>query len=191
MHSFNFLLGVFLGELILRYNDNLSKTLQQKRLSAAEDRLKKSFSHRDILKGSLHSIAVLCKSRFTLVSLIFLFWESIVLLNALKMVPKLVIFIQQPNIITDRFFMKQWPCHSSNSQQVWPTRVQYPGSTCLEFFYGKALGQGATHCLRLLQGKSVEESTWSTAPSFETSGSRSSGNKQSWKKLIAENFGSL
>ena len=36
MHSFDFLFGVFLGELILRHSDNLSKTLQQKTLSAAE-----------------------------------------------------------------------------------------------------------------------------------------------------------
>ena len=38
MCSFNFLFSVFLGELILRHtcSDNLSKTLQQKTLSAAE-----------------------------------------------------------------------------------------------------------------------------------------------------------
>ena len=36
MHSFDFLFGVFLCELILRHSDNLSKTLQQKTLSAAE-----------------------------------------------------------------------------------------------------------------------------------------------------------
>ena len=36
MHSFDFLFDVFLGELILRHSDNLSKTLQQKTLSAAE-----------------------------------------------------------------------------------------------------------------------------------------------------------
>jgi hypothetical protein len=35
-HTFDFLFGVFLGELILRHSDNLSKTLQQKTLSAAE-----------------------------------------------------------------------------------------------------------------------------------------------------------
>ena len=36
MHTFNFLYGVFLGELILRHTDNLSKALQHKSLSAAE-----------------------------------------------------------------------------------------------------------------------------------------------------------
>ena len=36
MHTFDFLYGVFLGELILRHTDNLSKTLQHKSLSAAE-----------------------------------------------------------------------------------------------------------------------------------------------------------
>ena len=36
MHSFDFLYGVFLGELILRHTDNLSKSLQHKALSAAE-----------------------------------------------------------------------------------------------------------------------------------------------------------
>ena len=36
MHTFDFLYGVFLGELILRRTDNLSKTLQHKTLSAAE-----------------------------------------------------------------------------------------------------------------------------------------------------------
>ena len=36
MHTFDFLFGVFLVELILRHSDNLSKTLQQKTLSAAE-----------------------------------------------------------------------------------------------------------------------------------------------------------
>ena len=36
MHWFDFLLGVFLGELILRHSDNLSKTLQKKTLSAAD-----------------------------------------------------------------------------------------------------------------------------------------------------------
>ena len=36
MHSFDFLFGVFLGELILRHSDNLSKTLQRKTFSAAE-----------------------------------------------------------------------------------------------------------------------------------------------------------
>ena len=36
MHTFDFLYGVFLGELILRHTDNLSKALQHKSLSAAE-----------------------------------------------------------------------------------------------------------------------------------------------------------
>ena len=36
MHTFDFLFGVFLGELILRHSNTLSKTLQQKTLSAAE-----------------------------------------------------------------------------------------------------------------------------------------------------------
>ena len=36
MHTFDFLYGVFLGELILRHTDNLGKTLQHKSLSAAE-----------------------------------------------------------------------------------------------------------------------------------------------------------
>ena len=34
MRNFNFLFGVFLGELILRHSNNLSKTLQQKTLSS-------------------------------------------------------------------------------------------------------------------------------------------------------------
>ena len=36
MMKFDFLFGVFLGSLILRNSDNLSKTLQHKTLSAAE-----------------------------------------------------------------------------------------------------------------------------------------------------------
>ena len=36
MHTFDFLYGMFLGELILRHTDNLSKTLQHKSLSAGE-----------------------------------------------------------------------------------------------------------------------------------------------------------
>ena len=36
MHTFDFLYGVFLGELILRHTDNLSKALQHKSLSAVE-----------------------------------------------------------------------------------------------------------------------------------------------------------
>ena len=36
MHTFDFLYGVFLGELILRHTDNLSKALQHKSLYAAE-----------------------------------------------------------------------------------------------------------------------------------------------------------
>ena len=36
MHTFDFLYGVFLGELILRHTDNLRKALQHKSLSAAE-----------------------------------------------------------------------------------------------------------------------------------------------------------
>ncbi len=36
MYTFDFLYGVFLGEMIMRHTDNLSKTLQHKSLSAAE-----------------------------------------------------------------------------------------------------------------------------------------------------------
>ena len=36
MKSFNFFFGVSLGELILRHSDNLSRTLQSSRVSAAE-----------------------------------------------------------------------------------------------------------------------------------------------------------
>lgn len=36
MSTFDFLFGVILGQLVLRHTDNLSKTLQQKELSAAE-----------------------------------------------------------------------------------------------------------------------------------------------------------
>ena len=36
MHTFDFLVGISLGNLLLRHTDNLSKTLQQKSLSAAE-----------------------------------------------------------------------------------------------------------------------------------------------------------
>ena len=36
MRTFNFLYGVSLGALILAHNDNLSKTLQHKSMSAAE-----------------------------------------------------------------------------------------------------------------------------------------------------------
>ena len=112
MHSFDFLFGVFLGELILRHSDNLSKTLQHKTLSAAEGqqiaRLTVEVSSRcEILKGSLHSIAVLCKSRSVLVSLILVFRGSVVFLNALKIAPQQVIFIQQQKIITDKFSSKQ------------------------------------------------------------------------------------
>ena len=37
MANFNFLFGVSLGALILTHSDNLSKTLQQKSMSAAEE----------------------------------------------------------------------------------------------------------------------------------------------------------
>ena len=36
MHTFDFLFGVSLGNLLLRHTDNLSKSLQKKSLSAAE-----------------------------------------------------------------------------------------------------------------------------------------------------------
>lgn len=36
VHTFDFLFGVSLGNLLLRHTDNLSKTLQHKSLSAAE-----------------------------------------------------------------------------------------------------------------------------------------------------------
>ena len=36
MHTFDFLFGVSLGNLLLHHTDNLSKTLQHKSLSAAE-----------------------------------------------------------------------------------------------------------------------------------------------------------
>ena len=36
MEKFHFLLGVIIGELILRYSDNLGQTLQKKTISAAE-----------------------------------------------------------------------------------------------------------------------------------------------------------
>ena len=72
--------------------------------------------------------------------------------------------------------------NSSNLQQVWSARVWYlpePGSTHLKFFNRGALWQWTTVRLWLLQRRSVNESTPSTAISFETSSSRSSGNKQS------------
>ena len=37
MANFNFLFGVSLGTLILTHSDNLSKTLQQKSMSAAKE----------------------------------------------------------------------------------------------------------------------------------------------------------
>ncbi len=36
METFNFFFGISLGELVLRHSDNLSRTLQSPRLSAAE-----------------------------------------------------------------------------------------------------------------------------------------------------------
>jgi len=36
MINFDFYFGVYLGEMVLRHTDNLSKTLQKKELSAAE-----------------------------------------------------------------------------------------------------------------------------------------------------------
>ena len=36
MTKFNFLFGIFLGEMLLRHADNLSKTPQKKSISAAE-----------------------------------------------------------------------------------------------------------------------------------------------------------
>jgi len=39
MNTFNFLFGTYLGELVLRHTDNLSKTLQHQSLSAAEGQI--------------------------------------------------------------------------------------------------------------------------------------------------------
>lgn len=52
MKTFNFLFGVFLGELILRHTDNLSKSLQDKTQSAAEGQLVADMVVRTLLKVS-------------------------------------------------------------------------------------------------------------------------------------------
>ncbi len=39
MNTFNFLFGTYLGELVLRHTDNLSKTLQHQSLLAAEGKI--------------------------------------------------------------------------------------------------------------------------------------------------------
>ena len=125
----------------------------------------------------MHFITLLCKSRFALVTPILLFREGVVLLKALKITPQMVSFIQQQKIITNRHTLQQYPMSIKQfamglTYQGWC--LPEPGSACLEFFYGKALLQGAPFPLRLLQERSVERSTQSTATSFETSSSRTS-----------------
>ena len=51
MKTFNFLFGTYLGELILRHTDNLSKTLQDKHCSAAEGQMVA-----EMVTKTLHSI---------------------------------------------------------------------------------------------------------------------------------------
>ena len=50
MNSFNFLFGTYLGELLLRHTDNLSKALQHKSLSAAEGQMIADMTCRTIQK---------------------------------------------------------------------------------------------------------------------------------------------
>ena len=87
VNTFGFLFGVFLGNLLLRHTDNLSKTLKHKSLSAAEGQRVAKLTL-DVLQ-SLHNEDLFIMKITSRTFMLVFFWT--------KFVSKLMVLLCQEN----------------------------------------------------------------------------------------------